>query len=338
MDGRSDDRACSGRTMIGRRNLLIAMAALGLVAATQAQAQSYPSRPVKIIVPTVAGGTVDVITRLIANDLSSRLGVSFIVDNRSGAGNTLGTREAARADPDGSTLLMSSASGQVISPLVYKAVDYDPIRSFAPIGLVAEGSIILVVNPSLPFKSVAEFVAQAKTHPGTLNYGSAGTGTVPHLTGELFKSAAGIDLVHVPYRGGALSIADVIGGNVQMTFEASSPLLPHIRDARLRALAVMSKVRIPDLPDVPSAAESGYPDLVVTTWTGLFAPAGTDAAIVGKLNGALNEGLRSPALQSALAKVGNLPLGGPPAALTQMIVTEKEKWTPIVKALNLKAE
>jgi tripartite-type tricarboxylate transporter receptor subunit TctC len=324
--------------MIGRRNLLIAMASLGLVAATQAQAQSYPNRPVKIIVPTVAGGTVDVITRLIANDLSSRLGVSFIVDNRSGAGNTLGTREAARADPDGSTLLMSSASGQVISPLVYKAVDYDPIRSFAPIGLVAEGSIILVVNPSLPFKSVAELVAHAKAHPGTLNYGSAGTGTVPHLTGELFKSAAGIELVHVPYRGGALSIADVIGGNVQMTFEASSPLLPHIRDGRLRALAVMSKPRIPDLPDVPSAAESGYPDLVVTTWTGLFAPAGTDAAIVGRLNGALNQGLRSPALQSALAKVGNLPLGGPPDALTQMIVTENGKWTPIVKALNLKAE
>jgi tripartite-type tricarboxylate transporter receptor subunit TctC len=324
--------------MIGRRNLLIAMASLGLVAAAQAQAQSYPNRPVKIIVPTVAGGTVDVITRLIANDLSSRLGVSFIVDNRSGAGNTLGTREAARADPDGSTLLMSSASGQVISPLVYKTVDYDPIRSFAPIGLVAEGSIILVVNPSLPFKSVAELVAHAKAQPGTLNYGSAGTGTVPHLTGELFKSAAGIDLVHVPYRGGALSIADVIGGNVQMTFEASSPLLPHIRDGRLRALAVMGKARIPDLPDVPSAAESGYPDLVVTTWTGLFAPAATDAAIVGKLNGALNEGLRSPALQSALATVGNLPLGGPPDALTQMIVTENGKWTPIVKALNLKAE
>jgi tripartite-type tricarboxylate transporter receptor subunit TctC len=324
--------------MIGRRGLLIAMSGLGLIVATQAQAQSYPSRPVKIIVPTVAGGTVDVITRLVANDLSSRLGMSFVVDNRSGAGNTLGTREAARTDPDGYTLLMSSASGQVISPLVYKAVDYDPIKSFAPVGLVAEGSIILVVNPSLPFRSVAELVAHAKAHPGTLNYGSAGTGTVPHLTGELFKSAAGIDLVHVPYRGGALSIADVIGGNVQMTFEASSPLLAHIRDGRLRALAVMSKARLPDLPDVPSAAESGYPGLVVTTWTGLFAPAGTDAPIVAKLNDALNEGLRSPALQSALAKVGNMPLNGPPEALTQMIVSENRKWTPIVRALNLKAE
>jgi tripartite-type tricarboxylate transporter receptor subunit TctC len=331
-------RGDAGRTMIGRRNLLIAVAGLGLFAATPAQAQTYPNRPVRIIVPTVAGGTVDVITRLIANDLSSRLGASFIVDNRSGAGNTLGSREAARADPDGTTLLMSSASGQVISPLVYKTVDYDPIKSFAPIGLVAEGSIILVVNPSLPFKSVAELVAHARANPGKLDYGSAGTGTVPHLAGELLKSAAGIDLVHVPYRGGALSIADVIGGNVQMTFEASSPLLPHIRDGRLRALAVMSKARIPDLPGVPSAAESGYPSLVVTTWTGLFAPAGTDSTIVGKLNAALNDGLRSPALQSALAKVGNVPLGGPPEALTQVIVAENRKWAPIVKALNLKAE
>lgn len=326
----------STRARVGRRTVLVA--GLSLIAAARARAQAYPNHPVKIIVPTVAGGTVDVITRLIANDLSSRLGASFFVDNRSGAGNTLGSREAARSDPDGYTLLMSSASGQVISPLVYKAVDYDPVRSFAPIGLIAEGSIILVVNPALPFKSLPELVAYAKANPGRLNYGSAGTGTVPHLTGELFKSAAGVDLVHVPYRGGALSIADVIAGNVQLTFEASSPLLQHIRDGRLRALAVTSKARIPELPDVPSATESGYPDLVVTTWTGLFAPAGTDAAVVAKLNGAINEGLRSPELRAALAKVGNIPLGGPPEALAQMLETEQRKWAPVVRALNLKAE
>jgi tripartite-type tricarboxylate transporter receptor subunit TctC len=302
------------------------------------QAQPYPTRPVRIIVPTVAGGTVDVITRLIANDLTARLGASFFVDNRSGAGNTLGSREAARSDPDGYTLLMSSATGQVVSPLVYKTIDYDPIRSFAPIGLVAEGSIILVVNPALPFKSLPELIAYAKANAGKLNYGSAGTGSVPHLTAELFKSLAGVGLVHVPYRGGALSIADVIGGNVQLTFEASGPLLPHIREGRLRALAVTSKARIPDLPDVPTAAESGYPALVVTTWTGLFAPAGTDAAIIGKLNAAINAGLQSPELQSALAKIGNVPLGGSPEALAQMLVAEQQKWAPIVRALNLKAE
>jgi tripartite-type tricarboxylate transporter receptor subunit TctC len=322
--------------MIRRRNLLIAGACLGWNAA--ATAQSYPNRPVKIIVPTVAGGTVDVITRLIANDLSARLGATFFVDNRSGAGNTLGSREAAHADPDGATLLMSSATGQVISPLVYRNIDYDPGKSFAPIGLVAEGAIILVVNPSLPFQSLSELVAFAKAHPGKLDYGSAGTGSVPHLTAELFKSLAGIDLVHVPYRGGAPSIADVIGGNVQMTFEASSPLLPHIRAGRLRALAVTSEARIPDLPDVPSAAECGYPALLVTTWTGLFAPAGIAPAAVTRLNAALNEGLHSQELSSALAKVGNIPLGGPPEALTQMMLAENRKWAPIVRALNLKAQ
>jgi tripartite-type tricarboxylate transporter receptor subunit TctC len=322
--------------MIRRRDLLIAGAALGWNA--RAAAQNYPSRPVRIIVPTVAGGTVDVITRLVASDLSARLGATFFVDNRSGAGNTLGSREAARADPDGTTLLMSSSTGQVISPLVYKTIDYDPIRSFAPIGLVAEGSIIPVVNPSLPFKSLSELVANAHANPGKLDYGSAGTGSVPHLTAELFKLLAGIDLVHVPYRGGALSIADVIGGNVQMTFEASSPLLPHIRDGRLRALAVTSEKRIPDLPDVPTAAEGGYPALVVTTWTGLFAPAGTDPALTAGLNGALNAGLRAGGLSSALAKVGNIPLGGPPEALTQMILAENRKWAPIVRALDLKAQ
>jgi tripartite-type tricarboxylate transporter receptor subunit TctC len=324
--------------MTGSSVLSGAILALSLLVAHSGHAQPYPARPVKIIVPTVAGGTVDVITRLIASELSSRLGASFIVDNRSGAGNTLGSREAARSDADGYTLMMSSASGQVISPLVYKAIGYDPIRSFAPIALVAEGSIILVINPSLPWRTVGELVAAAKTAPGRLHYGSAGSGTVPHLSGELFKSAAGVDLVHVPYRGGALSIADVIGGNVQMTFEASSPLLPQIRDGRLRALTVLSRARLPDLPDVPTALESGYPDLVVTTWTGLFAPAGTDPAIVRKLNGAINKALGSAELRIALAKVGNVPIGGHPDALAQLVVAEQQKWAPIVRALNLKAE
>jgi tripartite-type tricarboxylate transporter receptor subunit TctC len=303
-----------------------------------AGAESYPSRPVRIIVPTVAGGTVDVVTRLVAAELSARLGVTFFVDNRSGAGNTLGSREAARADPDGSTLLMSSASGQVVSPLVYKNIDYDAIKSFAPIGLVAEGSIIVVVNPAQPIHSIAELVARAKAAPGRLNYGSAGTGSLPHLVGELFKAAAGIDLVHVPYRGGALSIADVIAGNVQLTFEAVSPLLQHIRDGRLRALAVMNRSRIPELPEVPTMIESGYPDIVVTTWTGLFAPAGTEAAIIGKLNSALDASLNAPELRAALARVGNSPLGGPPEALTQLLLAESARWAPVVRRLDLKAD
>jgi tripartite-type tricarboxylate transporter receptor subunit TctC len=310
--------------------LLAAAAPIGL-----ARADDYPSRPVKIIVPTVAAGTVDLVTRVMANDLSQNLGNRFFIENRSGAGNTLGSRDVAHSDPDGYTLLMSSASGQVISPLIYKDAGYDPLTSFAPIAPYAEGSVILVVNPSLPFRSVADLVAYAKANPEKLSYGSAGTGTVPHLTAELFKSAAGIAMVHVPYRGGALSIQDVIAGNLQLTFEASSPLLAHIGAGQLRALAVLSAKRIPELPDVPTIGEAGYPGVLTASWTGLFAPAGTDAGIVAKLNGAINASLQTDATRQALARLGNVPKGGTPQDLTTLMVADIKKWTPIVKALDL---
>jgi tripartite-type tricarboxylate transporter receptor subunit TctC len=310
---------------------LLAMAAL----IRPAGAQAYPDHPVKIIVPTVAAGTVDLVTRVMANDLDARLGQRFFVENRSGAGNTIGSREVAQSGPDGYTLLMSSGSGEVISPLLYKDPGYDALRSFAPIAPYAEGSVILVVNPTLPFYTVADLVGYAKANPGKLNYGSAGTGTVPHLTGELFKLAAGVDLVHVPYRGGALSIQDVIAGNLQMTFEASSPLLPHIAAGQLRPLAVLSAHRIPDLPDVPTMSEAGYPSVISASWTGLFAPAGTNPAVVHKLNEAINAGLHAPATDEALARLGNVPLGGTPEDLTNLIVAEIRKWTPIVQSLHM---
>jgi tripartite-type tricarboxylate transporter receptor subunit TctC len=300
-----------------------------------AGAQAYPDHPVKIIVPTVAAGTVDLVTRVMANDLDGRFGQRFFVENRSGAGNTIGSREVAQSGPDGYTLLMSSGSGEVISPLLYKDPGYDALKSFAPIALYAEGSVILVVDPALPFHTVADLVAYAKTNPGKLNYGSAGTGTVPHLTGELFKVAAGVDIVHVPYRGGALSIQDVIAGSLQMTFEASSPLLPHIAAGQLRALAVLSAHRIPDLPDVPTMSEAGYPSVISASWTGLFAPAGTNPAVVHKLNEAINAGLHTPATDKALARLGNVPLGGTPEDLTNLIVAEIGKWTPIVQSLHM---
>jgi tripartite-type tricarboxylate transporter receptor subunit TctC len=316
----------------------LAALALLVLAALPSQAQNYPSRPVKIIVPTVAGGVVDVVTRLLAQQLTVRLGQSFFVDNRSGAGNTLGSREAARAEPDGTTLLMSSASGQVISPMIYKDAGYDPLKSFTPIGLFAEGSIILVVNPKEPWKSVADVVAAAKTSPGKLNYGSAGTGTIPHLTGELFKATAGIDLVHVPYRGGALTIADLIAGNINMTFEGSGPLLQHIRGGALRPLAVMSEVRLAELPDLPTMVEAGYPNVLSTSWTGLFAPAGTPREIVTRLNAAINDALATPELKAALGRIGNRALGGKPDDLTAKMEGDIKRWGPVVKALDLKAQ
>ncbi len=309
-------------------------ALLLLCSALQLRAQTYPDRPVKIIVPTVAAGTVDLVTRVMANDLGAALGTKFFIENRSGAGNTLGSRDVAHSDADGYTLLMSSASGQVISPLIYKDPGYDPLKSFAPIAPYAEGSVILVVNPSLPFQSVADLVAYAKANPGKLSYGSAGTGTVPHLTAELFKSAAGVAMVHVPYRGGALSIQDVIAGNLQLTFEASSPLLPHIAAGQLRALAVLSA----ELPDVPTIGEAGYPGVLAASWTGLFAPAGTNAAIVQKLNAAINASLQTDATRQALARLGNVPKGGTPQNLTDLMVADIKKWTPIVQALHLEPQ
>jgi tripartite-type tricarboxylate transporter receptor subunit TctC len=313
--------------------VLTPLAAAGLI--RPAPAQTYPDRPVKIIVPTVAAGTVDLVTRVMANDLGARLGQNFFVENRSGAGNTIGSREVAHSEPDGYTLLMSSGSGEVISPLLYKDPGYDALKSFAPIAPYAEGSVILVVNPSLPFHTVADLVAYAKANPGKLNYGSAGTGTVPHLTGELFKAAAGIDMVHVPYRGGALSIQDVIAGRLQLTFEASSPLLPHIAAGQLRALAVLSAHRIPDLPDVPTMGEAGYPSVISASWTGLFAPAGTNAAVVHKLNESINAGLHTPSTDEALARLGNVPLGGTPEDLSNLVIAEIRKWTPIVQSLHM---
>ncbi len=241
----------------------------------QAQAQDYPSRTVKIIVPTPPGGPVDVMARITANYLQTALGQAFVIENRGGAGNTIGSKDAAEATPDGYTLLYSSASGLVIAPLLHPDAGYNPLTDYAPIALVAATSNILVVNPAVPAKTVAELVAYAKANPGKVNFSSGGIGVLPHLIGEMFKAQAGIDIVHVPYKGGGPSINDLVAGNVQMTFESTTVLLPLIKAGKLRALAVTTKKRIPQLPDVPTMVESGYPNFVTTAWTGLLAPAHT---------------------------------------------------------------
>ena len=301
-------------------------------------AQSYPERPVKVIVPTPAGGPVDVVARLVGNYLSSAMGQAVVVDNRPGAGNTIGSKEAAQAEPDGYTLLYSSASGLVLAPMLQKNAGYDPLTSYDPIALVAQSSNILVVHPSLPVKTVGDLVAYAKANPGKVNFSSGGIGVLPHLIGEWFKSAAGIDIVHVPYRGGGPSINDLVGGQVQMTFEGTSVLLPLIQSGKLRALATTSPKRIPQLPDLPTMAESGFPGFVSTSWTGLLAPAHTPRAVIDKLNAQINEGVRSPAFKAALAKLSSEPLGGTPQAFTDMIKGDIAKWAPIVTALGLKTQ
>ncbi len=322
----------------GRIAVAAAALGLGLGALTSAQGEPYPARPIKIIVPTPAGGPVDVIGRLVANHLATANGQTVVVDNRPGAGNTIGSKEAAQAEPDGYTLLYSSASGLVLAPMLQKNAGYDPITSYDPIALVAQSSTILVVHPSVPAHTVAELVAHARANPGKVNFSSGGIGVLPHLIGEWFKSRAGIDIVHVPYRGGGPSINDLVGGQVQMTFEGVSVLRPLIESGKLRALAVTSAKRLPQLPDLPTMIESGFPDFVSVSWTGLLAPARTPREIVDRLNAQINAGVASPEFTAALARLGNEPLGGTPQDFANLIKADIAKWAPVVKALGLKAE
>jgi tripartite-type tricarboxylate transporter receptor subunit TctC len=325
--------------MTGGRIVVAAAAlGLGLGALTLAHGEPYPARPVKIIVPTPAGGPVDVVGRLVANHLAAVNGQPVVVDNRPGAGNTIGSKEAAQAEPDGYTLLYSSVSGLVLAPMLQKNAGYDPITSYDPIALVAQSSTVLVVHPSVPAHTVAELVAHAKANPGKVNFSSGGIGVLPHLIGEWFKSRAGIDIVHVPYRGGGPSINDLVGGQVQMTFEGLSVLRPLIESGRLRALAVTSAQRLPQLPDLPTMAESGFPNFVSVSWTGLLAPVRTPREIVEKLNAQINAALVSPEFKAALARLGNEPLGGTPRDFADTIKADIAKWAPLVQAIGLKAE
>ncbi len=299
------------------------------------RAQDYPNRSVKIIVPTPPGGPVDVIARLTANYLQRALSQAFVVENRAGAGNTIGSKDAAEAAPDGYTLLYSAASGLIVAPLLHRDAGYDALKSYDPVALVGATTNILVVNPAVPANTVAELVAYAKANPGKINFSSGGIGVLPHLIGEMFKARAGIDIVHVPYKGGGPSINDLVAGNVQMTFEATSVLLPLVKAGRLRALAVTAASRIAELPNVPTMVESGYPGFITAAWSGLLAPAHTPQPIVAKLNATINEGLKTAELKTALTTLSYQPLGGTPQEFTATMKAENAKWSPIIKSLGL---
>jgi tripartite-type tricarboxylate transporter receptor subunit TctC len=311
--------------------------AFALLCAQPAFAQSYPDHPIRIIVPTPAGGPVDVMARLLGAALPATLGQNVFIENRPGAGNTLGSRQAAAAEPDGYTLMVSAASGLIMSPMIYSNAGYDA-ASFAPIALIAETPQLLVVNPQLPVKTVAELVAYAKANPGQLNYSTGGTGTLPHLAAELFKQQTGTQIVHVPYKGGGPALMGVVAGEVQMTFDPLATSLQLIEDGRLRALAVAGPKRSAALPDVPTMAESGYQTLTVGAWTALLAPRNTPPEIIAKLNAAANAAINAEPMKSALVKLGAQPRGGTPQGLADHIASETKKWTPIVQSLNLKAD
>lgn len=312
---------------------------LAVLPAEPAAAQGYPNRPVKIIMPFAPGGPTDFIIRLVADRLTATLGQAFVIENRpGGAGGTVGAKSVAIAEPDGYTLLFSSPGPLVTAAAVYKSLDYDPIRSFAPIAMLIYAPQMLVVNPSVPANSLPEFVAHAKSNPGKIAFGSSGYGTQPHMLGEMLKLAAGINIVHVPYRGAGQSVTDLVAGQVQMIFETTAILLPHVEGGRLRALAVATDTRSALLPNVPTTAESGYPKLMASFWSGLLAPAGTPAPIVGKLNGAVNEILKSTDAQAGLTRLSAEAKIGSPQDFAAFIAAEAPRWAAIANETGIKVD
>jgi tripartite-type tricarboxylate transporter receptor subunit TctC len=301
-----------------------------LAAAASAFAQTWPSRSVTLMVPFAPGGTTDIVARPIAQALSQEFGQSFVVDNRAGAGGTLAAGIAARAAPDGYTLFVATVAHTMATSL-YKSLPYDFERDFVPITVLASVPNILVVNPSVPAKSVQELIAYAKANPGKLAYGSAGNGSTEHLSAELFKAMAGVDMVHVPYKGGAPMMTDLISGQIQLAIETSGSAAPHIQSGSVRALAVTTAARSPAFPGVPTLAESGLKGYNVTTWYAILAPKGTPSDIVNKVYNAVVKVLKTPDMKQRLEQFGADPGGMPPEQFAVFIKSETAKWAKVVK-------
>lgn len=319
--------------MITIRNLLTAIATACLVYGGPApvHAQSFPHRPVRLILPYTAGSPNDVLARLIAPPLSARLGQPVIVENRPGGGTTTGVNAVMTAQPDGHTLLFSNSPTHLIAPVASTTPGYDPLKDFVPIATVGAASNVIVIGNDVPAKTVQEFVAYAKANPGKLNFGF-GQGTMPQLVGEMFKSAAGIDITNVPYKGGAQAVPDLLGGRIQMNIGNASTLLPLHRAGQLRIIGYTGTTRGPDMPDIPTMAESGYASMVSTTYYGIFGRADLPAEIVGRINAEVSEILKATEVRQSIAKIGFEPKGFSPAELNALLADEARKWTAIVKA------
>jgi tripartite-type tricarboxylate transporter receptor subunit TctC len=320
---------------ISARCLIAGLAAIYIPSPTLAQAP-YPSRPIRLIVPFPPGGPVDVMARFVVQRLGPALG-QIIIDNRPGAGGTIGSKAASLAEPDGYTLLFGSSTTLAASPSLYRNIGYDPVKSFVPVGMISIVPFVLAVAPHVRANTLAELVAYAKANPGTLNFG-APTGTLPHLTAEMFKLRTGIDMVHIPYKGAASAITDVLSGEMDMTFEPVSVMVAHVRDGKVRPLAVTSTERSPELPDVPTMIESGYPGFVSMSWTGIVAPAGTSPEVVAKLNRTIIETLRAKDAQEGLARMGAEPKFGTPDSFGATIAAEIPKWAEAVRAAGVRLD
>jgi len=321
--------------MLLYRLLLVALAMANVYPAL---AETWPTRPIRFIVPFAPGGGGDVVGRIIGQRMSEQLGKPLVIDNRAGGGGTLGCELAAKAAPDGYTLLLGNVGPIAVGPALYPKLAYDPVRDFAPVTMIASFPNLLVANPGLPFKTVPELVAYAKSRPGALNFASAGAGTSTHLAGELFKSVAGIDVVHVPYKGGAAAMTDIIAGQVAYYFGTMPSSMPLAKAGKLRALAVTSLTRSPAAPEVPTIAESGYPKFETAAWYGLMFPAGTPREIIAKMNSAMLVVLALPDIRERLVHEGSEPLGSTPTQFGAYIKAEIAKWTKVARDANVKLE
>jgi len=316
--------------------LLIAMFA-ALLGSAAAQAQNYPDRPIRVVNGFAAGGGTDLLLRTLLPKMGEILGQQLIIDYRPAAGGNLAMDIVAKAAPDGYTLLMGSP-GLATNPSLYRDLTFDPLRDFAPISLIGTVQNVLVVNPALPVHSVAELVALAKKDPGKLNFASPGYGTSLHLAAELFKASEGLDIVHVPYKGGLQAVTDVLAGKPELMFNVLPSALPYIQAGKLRALAVTGTTRSPTLPDVPTMIEAGLPNYTAFTWNGLLAPAGTPRPIIDRLHAAIVQALQDPAVREGYARIGTDPDSDTPEQFAELIRAETAKWSRVIKAANIQPQ
>jgi tripartite-type tricarboxylate transporter receptor subunit TctC len=318
------------------RGLLRLVVAIGVLASWSAGAQEFPSKPIKLVVPFPPGGPNDIIARVVGQRMSEILRQSVVIDNRAGAGGVIGTDVVAKAEPDGYTIAITSAGALAISASLQEKTPYDPVKDLKPITLVAKVPEMLVVATSVSANSMQELIALAKAKPGQLNFASSGPGSMPHLAGELFKLTAKIDIVHVPYRGAAPAVNDLLSQQVQMVFLDLPVLLPQVAAGKLRPIAIGSKERVPALKDVPTTAELGLPQVEAENWYGMVAPAATPPAIIARLHDAAVEAMRDPSVKEKLASQGALLVGGTPEEFAAYIRSEIDKWGAVVKAAGIK--
>lgn len=320
-----------------RKKFLLVPFAVAITFTHGAIAQNYPVKPIRVIVPYAPGGGVDIIARATAQELTRRVNQQVIVENRTGAGGNVGSEHAAKSAPDGYTLLMASPAN-TINPSLYAKMPYEPLRDLAAVALIAQVPSVLIANKSLPVQNVKQLVALAKARPGALTFGSGGSGTTEHLASEMFKATAGIDMLHVPYKGGAQVLTDLIGGQIAMMFINQVGALPHIQAGKVKALAVAGATRSPALPEVPTVVESGYKDFIVSVWWGVMGPAAMPREVVSYLNREIVAGLASPEMKERLHNMSAQPIGGTPEQFAAFFAAETKRWAPIVKASSAKAD